>query len=135
MISYFARGKGEHTEREISPQRLVYYRNNWYLDAWCHVREDIRAFALDSVCRAEILEKRAKDVAERSLNEVLGSGYGIFSGKNVRWATLRFTSERARWVANERWHARQEGRLLKDGRYELRIPYMNRPGFCRGPVV
>ncbi len=73
------------------------------------------------------MEKRAKDVAENSLNEVLGSGYGIFSGKNVRWATLRFTAERARWVANERWHAQQEGKLLKDGSYELRIPYTKDP--------
>ena len=34
-----------------------------------------------------------------------------------------FTAERARWVADERWHPQQEGRWLEDGRYELRIPY------------
>ena len=36
---------------------------------------------------------------------------------------LVFTAERARWVADERWHPQQEGRWLEDGRYELRIPY------------
>lgn len=127
MIDYFAKGKGENSQREVSPQRLVYYRNNWYLDAWCHLREDVRAFALDSIRRAEILEKRAKDVSERSLNQVLGSGYGIFSGSEVRWATLHFTPERARWVANERWHTQQESKMLKDGSYELRIPYTKDP--------
>ncbi|MFO1345964.1 MAG: YafY family protein [Rhodocyclaceae bacterium] len=127
MIDYFAKGKGEDSQREVSPQRLVYYRNNWYLDAWCHLREDVRAFALDSIRRAEILEKRARDVSERSLNQVLGSGYGIFSGTEVRWATLRFTPERARWVANERWHPQQESKTLKDGAYELRIPYTKDP--------
>lgn len=127
MIDYFAKGKGENSQREVSPQRLVYYRNNWYLDAWCHLRDDVRAFALDSIRRAEILEKRAKDVSERSLNQVLGSGYGIFSGSEVRWATLHFTPERARWVANERWHTQQESKMLKDGSYELRIPYTKDP--------
>ena len=127
IIDYFAKGKGEDSQREVSPQRLVYYRNNWYLDAWCHLREDVRAFALDSIRRAEILEKRAKDVSERSLNQVLGSGYGIFSGSEVHWATLRFTPERARWVANERWHTQQESKMLKDGSYELRIPYTKDP--------
>jgi predicted DNA-binding transcriptional regulator YafY len=58
---------------------------------------------------------------------VLGSGYGIFSGTDVRWATLRFTPERARWVANERWHEQQVGSLLKDGSYELKIPYTKDP--------
>ena len=127
MIDYFAKGKGEESQREVSPQRLVYYRNNWYLDAWCHLREDVRAFALDSIRRAEILEKRAKDVAQRALNDALGSGYGIFSGKDIKWATLRFTPERARWVARERWHAEQQGRELADGGFELKIPYSKDP--------
>ena len=36
---------------------------------------------------------------------------------------LRFSAERARWVADERWHPQQSGQFLTDGRYELRIPY------------
>ncbi len=35
----------------------------------------------------------------------------------------RFSAEKARWVADESWHARQESRTLPDGRYELRVPY------------
>ena len=127
LIDYFAKGKAEQSQREVSPQRLVYYRNNWYLDAWCHVRNDLRAFAVDSIERAEILEKRAKDVSEKMLKEVLGAGYGIFSGKDVRWATLLFSPERSRWVASERWHPEQKGRYLEDGRYELTVPYSSDP--------
>lgn len=33
-ITYEARGSGQTTEREVSPLRLVHYRENWYLDAW-----------------------------------------------------------------------------------------------------
>lgn len=127
LIDYYAKGKDEHSQREVSPQRLVHYRNNWYLDAWCHVRNSLRAFAVDSIQHAEILEKRAKDVSEKMLAEELGAGYGIFSGKTVHWATLLFSPERARWVANERWHAEQKGRFLEDGRYELKLPYSNDP--------
>ena len=43
-ITYYAKGKDEETEREISPQRLIYYRENWYLDAYCHMREGLRSF-------------------------------------------------------------------------------------------
>jgi len=123
VIRYHARGTDEISEREISPQRLVHYRDNWYLDAWCHVRDGLRAFSVDAIEQAEILDKRAKDVADKRLDEVLGSGYGIFSGDKIAWATLRFTPERARWVAAERWHPNQEGILRKDGSYELKVPY------------
>lgn len=123
MIDYHARGTDEVTRREISPQRLVYYRDNWYLDAWCHLRTGIRNFSVDAIKRVEILERNADNVSETKLNDVLGSGYGIFSGKNIHWATLHFTSERARWVASERWHPKQKGKYLPDGSYELKVPY------------
>jgi predicted DNA-binding transcriptional regulator YafY len=38
-------------------------------------------------------------------------------------AVLRFTPERARWVADEHWHPQQQSQSLEDGSYELRIPY------------
>lgn len=123
VIRYHARGTDEETERELSPQRLVHYRDNWYLDAWCHLREGLRAFSVDAIKHAEILDKRAKDVADKRLDEVLGSGYGIFSGEKVSWATLRFSPERSRWVSSERWHPNQQAKINKDGSFELKVPY------------
>ncbi len=123
QITYYAKGTDETTEREISPQRLVHYRENWYLDAWCHLRKGLRSFALDAVRRAEILEKPARNVPDKTLDAVLGAGYGIFSGRKLTWAKLRFTPERARWVAGEQWHPKQKSRYEADGSYVLSIPY------------
>lgn len=85
--------------------------------------ETSRNFSVDAIERVEILEKNADNVSETKLNSVLGSGYGIFSGKDVHWATLHFTTERARWVAYERWHPNQKGKFMADGSYELKVPY------------
>ncbi|NLZ42587.1 MAG: WYL domain-containing protein, partial [Comamonadaceae bacterium] len=60
---------------------------------------------------------------ERELDEALGAGYGIFGGRDVKWATLRFSRERARWVAAERWHREQHGRWDAEGRWVLSLPY------------
>ena len=87
------------------------------------MREGIRSFSIDAIHHAEILTDKAKDVAKSQLKEVLESGYGIFSGKAVTWAKLRFSPERARWVANERWHSQQKGKLETDGSYMLEVPY------------
>jgi len=104
-LTYWNRSRDEVTEREVSPQRLVHYRNNWYLDGWCHLRNDIRSFALDAVRDVSMVAGKVKDVPEVELDAVLASGYGIFSGKKVQWATLKFTPERARYANRIIWPA------------------------------
>lgn len=123
LIDYHARGTDELTCREVSPQRLVHYRENWYLDAWCHLRKGLRAFAVDAIHRAEIVEKKAIDIAIKTLDRDLGASYGIFRNQPVNHAVLRFTPERARWVRSERWHPLQNGEALADGSYQLTLPY------------
>jgi predicted DNA-binding transcriptional regulator YafY len=122
-INHYARGTNQITQREVSPQRMIYYQGNWYLDAWCHLRNDLRSFSIDAIQRVEIIEKKSKDIAEKRLDAVLGSGYGIFAGKKVQWATLVFSPETARWISKEIWHENQKGKLLKNGSYEFKIPY------------
>jgi predicted DNA-binding transcriptional regulator YafY len=125
IVEYRSRGKDENTKREISPQRLIYYRDNWYLDAWCHLKNALRSFSVDAIQHVEMLDKLADDIDEGNLNDELGSGYGIFAGKDIQWARLRFSQGRAKWVAKERWHPQQQNQYMPDGSYELMVPYSN----------
>jgi predicted DNA-binding transcriptional regulator YafY len=122
-IRYAARGSGETTDRTVSPQRLVLYRDNWYLDAWCHLRDDLRKFSLDAIHAADMLEDKVKAIDLRTVERELGGGYGIFAGTDVQWAKLRFSPVRARWVAHERWHPDQRGEFQPDGNYVLELPF------------
>ena len=122
-ISHFNRQNGKTLEREVSPQRLVHYRDNWYMDAWCHLREELRSFSIDAIPRCEVLEQAAKEIADKRIDEAVGAGYGIFNGAATALATLRFTPERARWVARESWHPQQESSTEADGSYLLTFPY------------
>jgi proteasome accessory factor C len=107
----------------VSPQRIVHYREAWYLDAWDEGKDALRSFSIDRIRRATVLDEPALDVPEAELDEHYSTAYGIFGGKADKIAVLRFTPERARWVADEQWHPQQEGTWLADGSYELRIPY------------
>jgi predicted DNA-binding transcriptional regulator YafY len=123
LIAYHGCGRYETRERQVSPQRLIHYRDNWYQDAWCHLRRGLRSFALDAMRSARVVDKAAIDVREHELDAMLGAGYGIFAGKKMQWAELRFSPERARWVAAESWHPKQQGRFEADGSWRLRLPY------------
>jgi predicted DNA-binding transcriptional regulator YafY len=122
-LFYHGRSRDRRTERTVSPQRVVRYRDNWYLDAFDHDRRALRRFAVDRVRRAVEIDQPGVEICGRELDEHFGSAYGIFTGKASRTAVLRFSAERARWVADERWHPDQTGQFLTDGRYELRVPY------------
>ncbi len=122
-IRHWNRGRNDETDRVISPQRLVHYRGNWYVDAWCHKADDVRSFALDAIRAADLLEEVAKEVPDSKLDPLFQSGYGIFAGTDLRWAKLRFSPERARWVASESWHPDQKSRFEAGGEYVLEVPY------------
>lgn len=125
LIRYVNKGDGVTSSREVSPQRLVHYRGNWHLEAWCHMRGAMRNFGVDAMAEATVLESLAIEVSVVELDQWSGSGYGIFSGSEVQWATLRFSADRARWVSVELWHPQQRGAWDEDGSWLLEIPYAN----------
>jgi len=122
-VQHFNRQNGKTVQRDISPQRVVHYRDNWYVDAWCHLRDDLRSFAIDALSGIQVLNAPAKELAPQAIDSLLGAGYGIFGGHPKAWAVLKFTPQRARWVQGEVWHPQQESRLEADGSYVLSVPY------------
>jgi proteasome accessory factor C len=122
-IRYHGRERDRVTEREVSPQRLVHYRDNWYLEAHCHQVEALRNFSVDRILEARSLDAAALELDAAALDAHFAATYGIFSGAARDTAVLCFSAESARWVADERWHPDQRGETLPDGRYRLEVPY------------
>jgi predicted DNA-binding transcriptional regulator YafY len=82
---------------------------------------------MDGIQAAHVLEEKAIEVSEKELHENFAESYGIFSGKATQRAKLRFTPEKARWVAAETWHGQQISSFDKDGNYILEFNYNQDP--------
>jgi predicted DNA-binding transcriptional regulator YafY len=124
-LRYLTRARREVSERDVSPQRLVHYRNTWYLDAWCHRADGLRRFALDAIEEASVLVSASLDVPMTDVQAQMDAGYGIYAGGKRQWAVLQFNAQAALWASREEWHPEQEGRWLGDGTYEMRVPYVD----------
>jgi predicted DNA-binding transcriptional regulator YafY len=122
-LRYNSRFRGEETVRQVSPQRLVYYRANWYLDSWCHLRNGLRSFALDMIRDAEISDIPADEIPDETLDAHLGSSYGIFAGPPRNTAVLRFEPHITPWVSGEIWHSGQTQYIEPTGHLVLSVPY------------
>ncbi len=125
QLRYLTRGRQDVGDREISPQRLVHYRNTWYLDAWCHRAGGLRRFALDAIESAAMVQRTAKNLAMKQVESEMDAGYGIYAGGKRHWAELLFTPRAAAWISREEWHPQQTGRWMDDGSYVLRLPYVD----------
>ncbi|GLT22074.1 DNA-binding transcriptional regulator [Zoogloea oryzae] len=125
QLKYWNRERKESSDRTISPQQLVHYRENWFLDAWCHHRNALRSFSLDAMLSVKVLDEPAVEISGQEMEDHFRSGYGIFAGTATKQAQLKFTPERAQWVSKETWHHNQRSEHTEDGSYLLEIPYSN----------
>ena len=116
-MAYSARGQGnKKSTRNISPQKLIYYRDNWYLMAHCHSKNTLRMFSVDRVTSAHLLDKKAHQIPDAELQDFINASYGIFTGKAKQQVVLEFSNKRANWVADEQWHPEQKSKWMDNGR-------------------
>ena len=122
-IEYKNRQNGAISQRTISPQQLVYYRDNWYLDSWCHLRKQLRTFSMDAIEHVSNTSQAAKNLNSQELNNYYSTSYGIFSGTPVGTAIIEFSPKAAAWVADETWHPEQQAQWTSQGNYQLSLTF------------
>lgn len=123
-FTYHNRYDQSQTQRQISPQRLNFYREGWYLDAWDHQRNAMRTFALELVQGLQILNKNSVKLPDDKLKEYFEAAYGIFSGPAKFTAEVIFYGQTARLMQHTLWHPAQVGNWQEEQQsYHLQIPY------------
>jgi predicted DNA-binding transcriptional regulator YafY len=122
-VSHYSREKDQLTERTLSPQRLMFYRNNWYLEAWCHAQQALRRFSVDALASVEAHSEPARQITAAELDAAFTDSYGIYGGTQTFTARLRFSPAAARWIADEHWHPKQAGHYDAAGYFILEVPY------------
>jgi hypothetical protein len=53
------------------------------MDAWCHLRDDLRNFSLDAVTKVEVMEAAAKELADKKMVRP-GNLWVVFDGSIVQ---------------------------------------------------
>lgn len=114
-IKYYSMAKNEVTKRKLDPYHLRHTMGTWYLIALCHLRNDIRTFAVSNIKEIKLLDEKSVIPRNFSIEKFLADSWGIFEGAPVVKVVLRFEPAIARWVAERRWHSSQKTVENKDG--------------------
>ncbi|MDG5816473.1 WYL domain-containing protein [Chitinispirillales bacterium ANBcel5] len=111
-------------DRLVSPQAIIRYKDNWYVDAWCHKKEGLREFALNRILSVMPTEEPCKEICTDEMKAFYGNSYGIFTGPAQHVAEIRFSGIAAREVSQQLWHPKQEGFWEGDDEtFTLKVPY------------
>ncbi len=106
--------------RKVDPYYLFFDEEFWYFRGYCHLREEVRTFALDRIISLKLLEEHfvPRDIApEEELSGAFGT---VVDGEPVE-VVLRFDKGCKPYIQRKKWHGSQKERDLKDGRLELRF--------------
>jgi predicted DNA-binding transcriptional regulator YafY len=110
----------EKTKRKVDPYYLFFEDEFWYFRGYCHLREEVRTFALDRIIGLKVLEEHfmPRNIAPE---EELSGAFGTVVDGEPEEIILRFDAGSRPYLQRKRWHESQRERILKDGRLELRF--------------
>lgn len=113
-IKYYAQHRNEVTERTVDPYQIHCHHGNWYLVAHCHVRNEIRIFALNRILSIEIIDNYFDKPLDFSIEDFLKDSFNIIRGGETYHVALKFSPYQARWIRERQWHHSQKLTELED---------------------
>lgn len=114
-IDYYVLARDEVTRRKVDPCGLTFRFGTWYIIGYCHLREDVRTFAVDRIRRMRVLNEHFKYPADFDLQAYLERGWSLQADAEPEDIVLRFGPEIAAWIASCRFHPNQKITPQPDG--------------------
>ncbi|MBC7195284.1 MAG: WYL domain-containing transcriptional regulator, partial [Caldisericia bacterium] len=119
-IKYYTIKRDDISERKIDPYHLFNFEGIWYVVAFCHLRNEIRDFALDRILDIKLLNEKFEIIDGFNIENYLKSSFRIYKGGEEE-ITLHFDKYQARWIKERIWHESQKIEELSDGSLILKI--------------
>jgi predicted DNA-binding transcriptional regulator YafY len=121
-LVYWTASRDDTCRRVVDPYHLAAIEGEWYLVAYCHLREEIRMFCPGRIRSLRETGMRFERPADFRIGDYLDTGFRAMRGSGPpRQVRLRFTPEMARYVREKVWHPTQSLHEGKDGALELTV--------------
>ena len=119
-MRYYSLSRDAETDRRVDPYHVTFFGGGLYLVGHCHLRGDVRIFAVERVRALSLLPDTFAMPAAFDAETYLRGAWGIVRGNLVAVRAV-FARSVAPHVRGRLWHASQELRELSGGRLEMRL--------------
>ena len=114
-IKYRRPGSSQTLGRLVDPYHAVGYQGEWYLVGYCHLRREIRTFAVSRIRKARLPGSFFVMPADFSFQQYWGNRFGVFGSTEEISVVIRFSKEQAPYVQEREWHPTQKLTSQEDG--------------------
>jgi predicted DNA-binding transcriptional regulator YafY len=108
------------TRREVDPYRLWYATGGLYLIGYCHLRKDVRMFAVERIRSITLTDHPYQRPLGFNIEEYVQDALTVMRGKRME-VELLFSKQAAGWVKDKTWHPSQEVSRQKAGRLKMTL--------------
>ncbi len=126
QMRYYAASRDRTTRREVDPYRLWYAAGGLYLVAFCHLRREVRLFAVERIRALTLTDRPYQMPLHFDLEAYVQDALVVMRGRPAT-VELLFDRPTAAWVRDRVWHPSQEATRLRAGRLRLRLKVAETP--------
>lgn len=113
-ITYYSLARDAIATRVIDPYQLFYRSGMWYLYAWCHLRHDMRDFALGRIREVQLLSTTFTPPDPAAIRDKLAQRFSLIEDAPFD-AAIWFDIATARRIRERVWHPTQRIEEQPDG--------------------
>jgi proteasome accessory factor B len=102
-------------KRDIDPYHGIRYEGDWYVLAYCHLRQAIRTFSLARILSAQATTIDFTRPEHFDFQALFASHFGIHWGRGATVVRVHFSPSAAAFIRERQWHPSQTIEDLDDG--------------------
>ncbi|OQY49332.1 MAG: hypothetical protein B6240_03600 [Desulfobacteraceae bacterium 4572_87] len=104
---YFTMSRKKKTRRRIDPYRVWFHGGTFYLIGFCHLRSEVRIFALDRIKMLYQTDDVFKTRVDFNVEDFMKPSFGVYQGQTVHVAVW-FHPDAAGYIREKIWHPSQQ---------------------------
>jgi predicted DNA-binding transcriptional regulator YafY len=117
---YYSASRDSEATRSIDPYHLTLHNGGLYVVGHCHLRGDVRIFAVERMRTVDLSARRFDVPASFDAEKYLAGAWGMLRGDLVTVRVI-FARALAPYIRERLWHPSQKLRDLPDGRVEMTL--------------
>ena len=111
---YYTMSRKKESKRKVDPYKIWFFNGTFYLIGHCHVRDEVRIFALDRIKMLHQTKDAFEIPEDFSLDEFVGPSFGVFQGEPIK-IKIWFSPDVAGYIKEKIWHESQKVEQQRDG--------------------